>query len=300
MTDQEARVLRPARIAYHGNMTRPDRWACWTPRVGDVLVCTPSKSGTTWTQSIVAMLLAGQVDLPESVSTLSPWIDADLAPAPEMTARLAAQTGRRMVKTHTPADGFPVWEGVTVIAVYRHPLDVFFSLRKHALNFVQHDDSHPMRWALAESFAFFLDNPADTQDFDRDSLETLVRHYRETVLAGRIPELVALHYSVMRADHRGTVARLAAALGCEQDPALIDRIVAATDFAAMKARPSDFVPEGGKGVWRSDSAFFDAGTSAKWEGKLSPAQLAAFTAKLRDLLPDRDARDWLLTGARAD
>jgi hypothetical protein len=66
--------------------------------------------------------------LPARLPILSPWVDADLGlPASEVAEALAAQKGRRVVKTHTPADGFPIWEGVTVIAVYRHPLDVFFS-----------------------------------------------------------------------------------------------------------------------------------------------------------------------------
>lgn len=63
---------------------------------------------------------------------LSPWIAADLGvPASEAAQALAVQRERRVVKTHTPADGFPIWVGVTAIAVYRHPLHAFFSLRTH-------------------------------------------------------------------------------------------------------------------------------------------------------------------------
>ncbi len=59
-----------------------------------------------------------------------------------------------MVKTHTPADGFPVWEGVTVISVYRHPLDVFFSMRKHIAN-TKDTGPDDERWLLpvAQSLA---------------------------------------------------------------------------------------------------------------------------------------------------
>ena len=42
-----APVLGPAARLYRGQVTRPERWATWVPRKGDILVCTPSKSGTT-------------------------------------------------------------------------------------------------------------------------------------------------------------------------------------------------------------------------------------------------------------
>ena len=58
---------------------------------------------------MLAMLVNGSSDLPEKVPVLSPWVDADLGvSADEVAATLAAQKGRRVVKTHTPADGFPI------------------------------------------------------------------------------------------------------------------------------------------------------------------------------------------------
>ena len=43
--------------------------------------------------------------------------------------------------------------------------------------------------------------------------------------------------------------------------------------------------------------FFDSGTSNKWEGRLSDDQLAAFDARMRELLPD-DQIQWLLWGSK--
>jgi hypothetical protein len=152
MAAAQAKVIRPARVSYRGVLTCPERWSTWVPRAGDILVSTPPKCGTTWTQTMIAMLLNGGPDLPDRVSVHSPWVDADLGDASEVAAGLARQDGRRVVKTHTPADGIPVWEGVTVVAVYRHPLDVFFSLRKHALNMKARPD-HPMRKPVSEALA---------------------------------------------------------------------------------------------------------------------------------------------------
>ena len=147
----KARLIEPAKRTYRGTMTIPERWPTWVPRQGDILVCTPPKSGTTWTQTILTMLVYGGSDLPDKVPFLSPWVDAHLGVGPdEVAAALERQPGRRVVKTHTPADGFPVWEGVTVIAVYRHPLDVFFSLRKHMRNKAVQDADSPMMLPVSE------------------------------------------------------------------------------------------------------------------------------------------------------
>ena len=76
--DVLAPVLAPAVRAYRGSTTDPLRWVTWSPRKGDILVCTPPKCGTTWTQAMLAMLVNGSSNLPEKVPVLSPWVDADL------------------------------------------------------------------------------------------------------------------------------------------------------------------------------------------------------------------------------
>jgi hypothetical protein len=102
-----APVIAPAKRIYKDDITRPERWETWLPKKGDILICTPSKCGTTWTQIMLAMLIHGGAELPMKLPVLSPWVDADLGvPASEVAAALAAQTGRRVIKTHTSADGF--------------------------------------------------------------------------------------------------------------------------------------------------------------------------------------------------
>lgn len=295
MTAAPAPVIAPAATSYRGTLTTPERWTSWVPRKGDVLVCTPPKSGTTWTQTILAMLLHGGPDLPERITVLSPWVDAALGEAAEVAAALDRQQGRRVVKTHTPADGFPVWDGVTVVSVYRHPLDVFFSLRKHALNMKAAPD-HPMRRPLPDALAGFLSADCDPDDFDRDTLGTVARHFRQTVLSDRIPGLVRLHYADMLADRRAAVRRLADAAGIDAGDALVETVTAATGIQAMRARPDRFVPEGGKGFWDDDAAFFDGGGTDKWRGRLSDADLALYEARIAALVPEPAARRWLESG----
>ena len=84
------------------------RWDGFEPRPGDIFVCTPSKCGTTWMQTIVANLLWPDGDMPGALFVRSPWIEATfMMPAPDMHRLLGAQTHRRAMKSHTPADGIP-------------------------------------------------------------------------------------------------------------------------------------------------------------------------------------------------
>jgi aryl sulfotransferase len=294
-----APVLAPAKRVYQGAMTRPERWATWVPRRGDILVCTPSKCGTTWTQTMLAMLVHGGAELPAKLPVLSPWVDADLGvPAKEVAAALAAQTGRRVVKTHTPADGFPVWDGVTVIAVYRHPLDVLFSLRKHTANRANPAPDDPTGWPLAQSFDAYVNDPTDPDDLGQDNLASMAMHYDQTALSGRLPDLKLFHYAEMVRDGRATVQALAAAAGIVADDGVIGRVTKATAFGAMKAKAADFAPVGGTGFWKSDQNFFDSGTSHKWDGQLSASDMDQYRARLAALVPDAAARQWLEVGGR--
>ena len=297
----EAHLLDTPRCTYRGTETDPDRWRAWNPRVGDILVCTPPKSGTTWTQTILTMLVNGGPDLPEKIPVMSPWIDGDLGiPANEVAAALDKQQRRRVVKTHTPADGFPVWDGVSVIAVYRHPLDVFFSLRKHIKNMAEIDGDHPMLLPVSQSLLRFIDGEFDLDNWDNDNLATLSRHYCATVLSGRLPGLHTFHYSDMIADGRRTVERLAHVAGIEADNRLIEAVAEATTFGSMKSKAIDYAPVGGTGFWKSDAAFFDSASSRKWEGQLSGEELVLYRRRLAELIEDVRSRAWLENGDQAD
>lgn len=294
---RKASELAAPATPYRGSITTPGHWALYRPREGDVVVCTPAKCGTTWTQSIIAHLLAEGPALAGPVSEISPWLDANFRDPAQVAAALEAQTGRRVIKTHTPADGFPVWERVHVVAVYRHPLDVFISLRQHGMNMNNRPD-HPMRRPVAESLAAYLEASFEPDNIDRDSLALLVEHHARTVLSGRVPALTVMHYADMVADHANTVARLAEAVGVKADAERVAQVVAATGFAAMKARAADYAPEAGTGFWQEDRAFFNRGGTGNWAAVLGEDQIAQYQARLRALVPDAGLRRWLEAGGR--
>ena len=134
-------------------------------------------------------------------------------------------------------------------------------------------------------------------DYDNDTLEAITHHYLQTACSGRIPGLILLHYSDMSIDARATLRHLADAVGIDADDALIEAIARATGIREMRAKAERYAPVGGTGFWKSDAAFFGSGGTGNWKGQLTDNDLAAYGARLRDLVPDPGARRWLEEGS---
>jgi aryl sulfotransferase len=227
------------------------------------------------------------------ISMKSPWIDIAIRDLAEVMARLEAQSHRRQVKTHTPFDGIPLWPDLRYIAVYRHPLDVFLSWQRHVANMTR--DIHKERAADPDAaFTYFLEG----DHHEGVSLGGLVEHYRCTLDREPRENLLRLHYADMLADLPSAVAAIAAHVGIDHPPALMERIVKAATFDSMKANAARFAPSAGQGFWHSDAGFFDSAGSGKWSGRFNDAQLAAYDARMATLL-DTEARRWLEQGSDA-
>ena len=111
-----------------------NRWDGFRFRDDDIVISTPSKSGTTWMQNIVGMLVLGTTEFDRPMGMISPWLDMTTRPLAEVTGLLDAQEHRRFVKTHTPLDGLPRHDRVTYLTVIRHPLQVVRSMEDHLAN----------------------------------------------------------------------------------------------------------------------------------------------------------------------
>jgi aryl sulfotransferase len=60
---------------YQATVYDSNRWDGFELRPGDIIISTPPKCGTTWTQMICALLILQEPELPRPLDTLSPWID---------------------------------------------------------------------------------------------------------------------------------------------------------------------------------------------------------------------------------
>ena len=74
---------------YEGTVYDSNRWDGFELRPGDIIISTPPKCGTTWTQMICALLILQEPELPLPLDTLSPWIDMVTRARTEVFADLA-------------------------------------------------------------------------------------------------------------------------------------------------------------------------------------------------------------------
>lgn len=293
-------------------MADNSRWDRFALRPTDVVISTPSKCGTTWMQTIVGMLIMGQVDLGAPLSQRSPWLDMLIRTDEEVFGMLEAQTHRRWIKTHTPLDGLPDDPDVTFIAVIRHPLDVALSDRDHRLN-MERERARELRHSAAGEpdpalLAAQEEEPADLGDYLRWFIDSdlpptgsgpnsLADFCEQASIAWQYrhrPNVHLFHYSDLWNDLEEEMRRVAKALDVVVGPAQFATLVDAARLDSMRARASDFAPDAQLGMWRSDAGFFHSGGTRDWGSLLTEEEVAHFLDRLNELAGD--ATDWILQG----
>ena len=290
----------PLRV-YEDIITDSRRWASFKPRSTDVIVSTPSKSGTTWMQGILALLFTGDPEVNVQPSQNAPWFDNNGDTIEELNKRLESQTGRRQVKTHTPLDGVPVWPDVRYITVYRHPIDVHFSVRRHIANY-----RPEIVEEMGLDMTLFPDDPRksfhiflEADYLDHSSLSAIIAHYRATLAQLPKENLLCLHYADMQRDLAAAMSRVAGHISVDHSPTIMEALVKAATFDNMKRNVDRFGIVAGHDFWRKDTDFFHSGTSRKWEGVLTDADLADYNNAISRLL-GHDARAWLEWGGNLE
>lgn len=285
------------------------RWDGFEFRPGDIVISAPSKSGTTWTQMICALLVLQRAKLPAPLTTLSPWMDMRIRPVDVVHAQLAAQTHRRFIKTHTPLDGLPWREDVAYIAVGRDPRDVAVSLAHQARNL----DRARISQLLGEPEAVrepAADEPLDErQGFlrwmhkqtspleDLDSLRGLA--WQQSIAWDRRhePNVVLLHYADLTAELEQEMRGLAERLRIDVPESAWPELVEAATFGAMRERAAELVPDERKGIMKDTGRFFRSGTSRQWVRWLT-ADDAAEYERLLTAVTTPDLAHWLHQGWR--
>jgi aryl sulfotransferase len=266
-------------------------------RPGDTFVCTPP--GTTWTQTIVASLLWPDGDAPGPVMMLSPWIEFELFPRDFVEATLAAQTHRRFMKSHTPADGIPFFDDAKYIVVGRDGRDAFMSLCNHIENF-KHEAREALNLrAAADGVPPMPGWNGDVHGFFAEWLKEPMHleHIASFWARRHDPRVLFVHFNDLKADLGGEMRRIARFLELEIPEAKWPARVARCTFEAMRARSDEIGSfeiafEGGA------KSFLFKGTNGRWRDVLTPAELAAYEERVAELLPP-DGAAWLERGRSA-
>lgn len=285
------------------------RWDRFRLRPGDIVVATPVKSGTTWTQMLCALLVHQSPAFPQPLNQLSRWLERNREPLDETLAAYEAQRHRRIIKSHTPIDGLPYDPAVSYVFCGRDPRDVFFSMRDQIANASEEAQRDVRRRAgLPEDFEF----PSEPQQLFALWLTTPYADGLEdgfpmgSVLsqtAGywrfrHLPNLLFLHYADLSADLDGELRRLAAFLGTSVDEARWPSLLEAASFEAMRSRADELAPGAHYAEWRSNHDFFRAARHGTWRDLLSAENQTLYeeiaTARLGPRL-----KAWLEGGRRA-
>ena len=276
------------------------RWAEYEPRLGDIVIATAPKCGTTWTQQIVASLIF-QDGRPRSLPAASPWLEARFkAFSEDVFETLRAQTHRRFIKTHLPVDGLPLHDEVRYIHVARDGRDAVMSMHNHftgyaAAQFENFDRIGLEDPAIGRSYPRFPASPAEyfriwisTPSFPGQTEGTPNPSFFD-LEAGywaerRRPNVLLVHYNDLKADLDGEMRRVASFLDIPVDEAIWPTLVAAASFETMRAVGGELMPQMKTMFVEGPRRFFNKGVNGRWRDVLTEQDLALYDAKVREKL----------------
>ncbi len=296
-------------MRYRSFIYDSDRWAGFRHRPGDIVITTPPKCGTTWTQNIVAMLVLGTSTFDRPVAHLSPWLDQVIRPLDEVLGDLDAMEHRRFIKSHTPIDGLPWSEEITYVVVLRDPRDAAVSWDHHAHNMdferlvALRAEVHgmddlaelpPMAPPLEDPqdrFWSYMTARAPAPEF-ASGFELYARHAAAAWERRLDPNVVLVHYADLQQDLEGEMRRIAERLDIDAAEERWPELVEAASFSSMKARADVLVPNAGQ-IWLDQPAFFHRGTSGQWRELIGEDDADRYQQAVGDLLADEELLSWL-------
>ncbi len=286
------------------------RWDNFVPRDQDIVICTPAKCGTTWTQMICALLIFQKTEFEKPLTEYSPWLDVLFVPVDRVLKQLNEQTHRRFIKTHTPLDGIPYFEKSRYICVGRDPRDAFLSLKNHMENMKMEalatlQQNATGEWApprpspqdLNEWFRRWIGSSCSTEPGHAAHADVL--NYVKTFWEYRhLPNILMLHYSDLQADLDGEMRRIAKFLEIEVPEYLWPELVAAAGFENMKRNADRLAPQVTDDVWKDTSQFFNKGSSGQWRDILGEEELSVYQQVMAERL-EPELASWLESGRLA-
>jgi hypothetical protein len=294
---------------YAGVIADSSRWNRFETRRDDVVISSPSKSGTTWTQHIIVRLVLGRVELDRPVSEISPWLDARTHTDAELFSLLDGQDHRRVLKTHVPLDGLPTFPDIRIVALARHPLDVALSFRDHLLNLdnevlgARIDASSglpdgpppdPPPEDEAGFLSWWIDNDEPPNGAGPFGLADYCNSIAATWELRAAENVLLVHYEDLTNDVVSQIGRLATHLDIETTPAFLDEIARVTSLEALRGAAESAVPFSELGAWLDPSEFFRVGGRRSWDDLLDLPSRRRFEAGMASLEPA--ARQWALSG----
>ncbi|ORA20269.1 glycolipid sulfotransferase [Mycobacterium angelicum] len=272
---------------------------------GDIVIATPVKSGTTWTQRIIQQILRNGAENDGSLSDSSPWLDSSWGDHAEMLDVLNQQREagiRRVVKSHLPAAALPIAPEARYVFVGRNGKDTGISFHHMIYNYSESTMSKineiHAQWSgdatplvISEDMQAFFDLWLETDGYGCCDLFDLVKSWWQL---RDEPNVLLLHYQELKEDLAGQIVRLAEFLGIDPGSLRMDVIVEHCSFEYMSGRAEKMAPFNGQHM-SSAKAFFHKGPNRDYRSELTAQQVARFDEVAQQKLGAQCAR-WLETG----
>ena len=279
-------------------------WDEFEFRQGDIVVGTYGKSGTTWMQQIVLQLVFdGQEGL--DVMGIGPWLDLRLHPRQELLQKLAAQTHRRCIKTHLPADALVMSPAAKYIYVARDGRDVCWSMYNHHCNMspdmiARINDLpnlvgprfEPPRESIVPYFRSWLEN-------DGAPFWSFWEGVRSWWAVRHLPNVLLVHFADLKADLPGEMRRIARFLDIDVDSQRWPTLVEHCSFEYMKRHAQEMLPMVEQGFVGGANAFIHKGVNGRWRDTLTVEDSARYEALALEQL-GKECFAWLSHGQGAD
>ncbi|XP_053722070.1 sulfotransferase 2B1-like [Synchiropus splendidus] len=249
----------------------------FTFRPDDILIVTYPKSGTTWMQEILPLIMSGGD--PASVETLPNW---DRVPwMEEMRAcvlNLEERPSPRIFATHfhynmMPKSFFEVRP--KVIYVMRNPKDVFTSSFHYY------------------GMASYLVDPGPKAEFLRKFLDGQIMfgswfdHVKGWLASDNKERVMYISYEEMKMDLKDAVTRMVQFLGKSLEADVIEKIADRCLFHNMKQnKMSNYSLVGREYMDQEKSEFLRKGIVGDWKNLLTVAESEHFDQVFRDKMKD--------------
>ena len=235
---------------------------------GDVFVVTYPRSGTTWTEQMVHVLVNSGEQGTQRLTDAVPWLETLPHRPNGMSDFLQTMSAPRLFTSHLPYSLMPQYGNTTakIIYVARNPKDVAISTYFHNQSKLGYEGS----WE--EHFELFMNSDVGFGPY----FEHVLPWWRASQNDGHI---LFLKYEDMKLDHAGHVAKIASFLEREADSQLIDKVVALSGFQFMKSNEVtsfDWIPQ------KEDKPkHFRKGDIGDWKNYFSAEQSQQMDALVR-------------------
>jgi len=202
---------------------------------GDVFIVTYPRSGTTWTEQMVHLLVNKGEQGEQRLTDAVPWLETLPHRPNSMIEFLEAMPQRRLFTSHLPYPLMPHTDNTTAKIVYvaRNPKDVAISTYFHN----QSKGGYEGSWE--EHFQLFLYGDVGFGPYFDHVLPWWQASQKDK-------NILFLMYENMKHDHAGNVAKLASFLDIQADSQLIETVVRLSSFQSMTSNETtnfDWIPQ---------------------------------------------------------